>query len=99
MPFFFFFVHQESKVRFDSDEEFKKRAYACVVKLQSHDPDMMSAWKLICDVSRQGVGLFVLHLFLFEAQGRPLTFPRNLVILGQSPHMVLLTMCLSTWSV
>ncbi|XP_002403306.4 arginine--tRNA ligase, cytoplasmic [Ixodes scapularis] len=45
--------YKESKVRFDSDEEFKKRAYACVVKLQSHDPDMMSAWKLICDVSRQ----------------------------------------------
>ncbi|XP_054929337.1 arginine--tRNA ligase, cytoplasmic [Dermacentor andersoni] len=45
--------YKESKVRFDSDEEFKKRAYACVVKLQSHDQDMMSAWKLICDVSRQ----------------------------------------------
>lgn len=45
--------YKESKVRFDSDEEFKKRAYACVVKLQSHDPDMMSAWKLICDVSRR----------------------------------------------
>lgn len=47
--------YKESKVRFDSDEEFKKRAYACVVKLQSHDQDMISAWKLICDVSRQGI--------------------------------------------
>ncbi|XP_077519187.1 arginine--tRNA ligase-like protein isoform X2 [Amblyomma americanum] len=45
--------YKESKVRFDSDEEFKKRAYACVVKLQSHDQDMISAWKLICDVSRK----------------------------------------------
>ncbi|KAH8040822.1 hypothetical protein HPB51_012992 [Rhipicephalus microplus] len=45
--------YKESKVRFDSDEEFKKRAYACVVKLQSHDQDMISAWKLICDVSRR----------------------------------------------
>lgn len=45
--------YKESKVRFDSDEEFKKRAYACVVKLQSHDPDMISAWKMICDVSRK----------------------------------------------
>lgn len=45
--------YKESKVRFDSDEEFKKRAYACVVKLQSHDRDMISAWKLICDVSRR----------------------------------------------
>lgn len=45
--------YKESKMRFDSDEEFKKRAYACVVKLQSHEPDYIAAWKLICEVSRQ----------------------------------------------
>ncbi|KAF9799594.1 hypothetical protein SFRURICE_018781 [Spodoptera frugiperda] len=45
--------YKESKKRFDEDEEFKKRAYACVVQLQSHQPDYISAWKLICDVSRQ----------------------------------------------
>ena len=44
--------YKESKKRFDEDEEFKKRAYACVVKLQAHDPDSIKAWKLICDVSR-----------------------------------------------
>ena len=44
--------YKESKKRFDGDEEFKKRAYSCVVKLQAHDPDYIKAWNLICDVSR-----------------------------------------------
>jgi arginyl-tRNA synthetase len=46
--------YKESKKRFDEDEDFKKRAYACVVKLQSFDPDIIKGWKLICDVSRKG---------------------------------------------
>lgn len=46
--------YKQSKVLFDSDPEFKKRAYECVVKLQSMSPDHVQAWKLICDVSRQG---------------------------------------------
>ncbi|XP_029673443.1 arginine--tRNA ligase, cytoplasmic [Formica exsecta] len=45
--------YKESKIRFDSDEEFKKRAYECVVKLQTFDLDIIKAWKMICDVSRQ----------------------------------------------
>lgn len=45
--------YKESKVRFDEDQAFKKRAYACVVELQSHDPDSIQAWSLICDVSRK----------------------------------------------
>ena len=45
--------YKQSKARFDSDEEFKTRAYASVVKLQAHDPDYMKAWNLICDVSRR----------------------------------------------
>lgn len=45
---------QESKKRFDTDEEFKKRAYQCVVKLQSKEPEFIKAWNLICDVSRTG---------------------------------------------
>ncbi|KAJ8266849.1 hypothetical protein GJAV_G00135380 [Gymnothorax javanicus] len=45
--------YKESKKRFDEDEEFKKRAYQCVVKLQSKEPDFIKAWNLICDVSRQ----------------------------------------------
>lgn len=45
--------YKESKGRFDEDEVFKKRAYACVVKLQSGDKDSTKAWNLICDVSRK----------------------------------------------
>lgn len=45
--------YKESKKRFDEDEEFKKRAYSCVVHLQSGHPDYISAWKRICEVSRQ----------------------------------------------
>ncbi|XP_030010654.1 arginine--tRNA ligase, cytoplasmic [Sphaeramia orbicularis] len=44
--------YKESKKRFDSEEDFKKRAYQCVVRLQSKEPDFIKAWKLICDVSR-----------------------------------------------
>lgn len=45
--------YKESKKRFDEDEDFKKRAYSCVVKLQAHQPEYLKAWNLICDVSRQ----------------------------------------------
>ncbi|XP_035733678.1 arginine--tRNA ligase, cytoplasmic-like isoform X1 [Vespa mandarinia] len=45
--------YKESKTRFDADEEFKKRAYNCVVKLQSFDTDISKAWRLICDISRK----------------------------------------------
>lgn len=45
--------YKESKKRFDTEEEFKKRAYQCVVLLQSKNPDILKAWNLICDVSRQ----------------------------------------------
>uniref|UniRef100_A0A1Y1NH99 Probable arginine--tRNA ligase, cytoplasmic n=1 Tax=Photinus pyralis TaxID=7054 RepID=A0A1Y1NH99_PHOPY len=45
--------YRESKTRFDEDPEFKKRAYACVVKLQAHEPSYLQAWNLICDVSRK----------------------------------------------
>lgn len=46
--------YKESKTRFDTDETFKKRAYECVVKLQAFEPEITKAWKMICDVSRQG---------------------------------------------
>lgn len=45
--------YKESKKRFDEDEEFKKRAYDRVVKLQSGEPNSTKAWQLICDVSRR----------------------------------------------
>lgn len=44
--------YKKSKQRFDEDPEFKKRAYNCVVKLQTFDNDIKKAWQLICDVSR-----------------------------------------------
>ncbi|KAG8187620.1 hypothetical protein JTE90_027030 [Oedothorax gibbosus] len=45
--------YKESKVRFDSDEEFKKRAYSCVVDLQNFEPNIIKAWTLIVDISRK----------------------------------------------
>ncbi|CAF0733152.1 unnamed protein product [Rotaria sordida] len=45
--------YKESKKRFDNEPDFKQRAYECVVKLQAFDPDIIHAWKLTCDVSRQ----------------------------------------------
>lgn len=50
-------LHQESKKRFDEEEDFKKRAYQCVVRLQSKEPDFIKGWNLICDVSRQGTSV------------------------------------------
>ena len=47
--------YKQSKARFDSDPEFKSRAYNCVVRLQAHDKDYLKAWNLICDVSRRQV--------------------------------------------
>ena len=56
--------------RFDSDEEFKKRAYASVVKLQAHDEDHLKAWNLICDVSRlefqKVYDVYVILMALFQ---------------------------------
>ncbi|VDK80034.1 unnamed protein product [Onchocerca ochengi] len=45
--------YKESKKRFDEDEAFRARAYQCVIKLQSFDPDFVKAWQLICDISRK----------------------------------------------
>lgn len=45
--------YKEAKKRFDEDEEFKKRSYETVVKLQSKDPKAIEAWQHICDISRR----------------------------------------------
>lgn len=45
--------YKESKIRFDSDPDFKARAYNCVVSLQKGDKNYTKAWKMICDVSRK----------------------------------------------
>lgn len=59
--------YKESKTRFDEDEEFKRRAYASVVKLQSFEPSHKKAWDLICDVSRRGKNycfIFLMSIFI-----------------------------------
>ncbi|KHJ94608.1 arginine--tRNA ligase [Oesophagostomum dentatum] len=43
----------ESKKRFDEDSEFKKRAYDCVVRLQSYDEEIVNAWTMICNISKK----------------------------------------------
>ncbi|KAH8854373.1 Arginine--tRNA ligase, cytoplasmic [Schistosoma japonicum] len=45
--------YKTSKARFDKEEEFNQRAHLAVVKLQQNDPDYVSAWKQICDISRK----------------------------------------------
>ena len=45
--------YQNAKKRFDSDDEFKKKAHENVVKLQGGDENCRAAWKMLCDVSRQ----------------------------------------------
>ena len=40
--------YQNAKKRFDADEEFKKRAHANVVKLQSGDDHCIQGWKMRC---------------------------------------------------
>lgn len=45
--------YRESKKRFDSDAEFKKRAQLQVVSLQSGDPESLKAWQTICRISKK----------------------------------------------
>ncbi|VDN98947.1 unnamed protein product [Rodentolepis nana] len=45
--------YKEAKTRFDSEEDFKKRSYEAVVKLQSFDPEHIRNWEKICDVSKR----------------------------------------------
>ncbi|XP_061371245.1 arginine--tRNA ligase, cytoplasmic-like [Gastrolobium bilobum] len=44
--------YKASKVKFDSDPEFKLRAQQAVVKLQGGELSYRKAWQQICDVSR-----------------------------------------------
>ena len=45
--------YKQSKVCFDQDEEFKKKAQMQVVKLQGGDPQAIKAWEMICTISRK----------------------------------------------
>lgn len=46
--------YRQSKIRFDEDPDFKKRAQAQVVFLQGGDEVSLAGWEMICDISRQG---------------------------------------------
>lgn len=45
--------YKESKLLFDSDNDFKKNAQQEVVALQGGDPKALKAWQIICDISRK----------------------------------------------
>ncbi len=45
--------YRESKKQFDADADFKKRAQLEVVAIQSGNADSITAWEIICDISRK----------------------------------------------
>jgi arginyl-tRNA synthetase len=45
--------YKQAKKHFDEDPDFQERARLEVVKLQSGDPESVSAWRLLCDQSRK----------------------------------------------
>jgi arginyl-tRNA synthetase len=45
--------YKGARTKFESDEDFKKRAQLMVVKLQSGDKEAKAAWKVLCDISRE----------------------------------------------
>lgn len=45
--------YRAAKLRFDGDEEFKKRARDAVIALQGGDPHARALWQLICEISRR----------------------------------------------
>ena len=46
--------YRKAKVRFDTDSDFQRRSQLEVVALQGGDKESLSAWKLICAISRLG---------------------------------------------
>ena len=46
-------LYKDSKVRFDGEADFKKRAQEAVVSLQSGSEESTSRWNKICDASRK----------------------------------------------
>lgn len=47
-------LYKQSKKLFDEDSAFKKAAQLEVVALQGGEPAALSAWKIICDISKRG---------------------------------------------
>jgi len=46
--------YKDSRKLFDSDEVFKKQSQLEVIDLQARKKETMNAWKIICEISRQG---------------------------------------------
>lgn len=44
--------YKAAKENFDTDEEFKKKAYKALVELQSGNPEAFKVWEKICSISR-----------------------------------------------
>ena len=45
--------YRQAKQRFDGDETFQEQARQIVVRLQAGDPELLSAWRFLCDLSRR----------------------------------------------
>ena len=45
--------YRQAKKRFDEDDTFKENARQAVVKLQAGDPDVIEAWKRVCELSKR----------------------------------------------
>ncbi|APB32974.1 arginyl-tRNA synthetase [Gloeomargarita lithophora Alchichica-D10] len=45
--------YRQAKQRFDGDEEFQNNARQIVVQLQAGDPELLTAWRFLCDLSRR----------------------------------------------
>lgn len=45
-------LYKKAKIKFDNDEDFKNKARRSVVALQNGDPEIISLWKKIYDISR-----------------------------------------------
>lgn len=46
-------LYKQAKIKFDHDTKFQETARQEVVKLQSHAPESIKAWELLCQQSRQ----------------------------------------------
>ncbi|MBE9064499.1 arginine--tRNA ligase [cf. Phormidesmis sp. LEGE 11477] len=45
--------YRQAKKRFDTDETFKENARQAVVKLQAGDPEVLEAWRRVCQLSKR----------------------------------------------
>lgn len=75
-------LYKEAKKRFDdkSEEEFKKRSYLTVSKLQNKDEKIYKTWQLICEISRKEFNLIYSRLHVKNLVERGESFYHDLMI-------------------